>query len=382
MESVSAANILPTAPASTSAGASAVGQASVGAASDQGAQGAFGDLLAQQIALTVPQVLSATKLDVTALLANTNEGQVVDPALLIQQINMDLNQLVAVDPALAEILKKLKQSEEDNALGTDASLVAASAIPVGNLPPNFAATAEVTGKDLPKLAAPVVTSAVTPNEAAAIQANPVSSTEDKALAAFATEMAAKLEQIRPDHTQKIEQTPQLQQAPLNVISSASTVNTINSNSAHVAPSVGSQHWDTALGEKVVWIVGTQTKNAELHLNPPSLGPLEIRVSMSDGQANLSFMTQHAAVRDAIEAAAPKLREMMGDSGINMGGMSVNVGTFAQQQDQAAQQQAANNRNNASANDLVFGATADNTTTETVTTTVQPLRDLGLVDLFA
>jgi flagellar hook-length control protein FliK len=181
-----------------------------------------------------------------------------------------------------------------------------------------------------------------------------------------------------------DQTP-TQQTPLNVINSAATVSNTNNDRAEVGPPVGSQTWDSALGEKVIWIVGTQTQNAELHLNPPSLGPLEVRVSLSDGQANVSFMTQHAAVREAIEAATPKLREMLGDSGINMGSVSVNVGTFSQQQpqDQAAQQQAANNRNNASNNDFSFGTTgADTAPAEIVTTTVRPVRDLGMVDLFA
>lgn len=95
--------------------------------------------------------------------------------------------------------------------------------------------------------------------------------------------------------------------------------------------VSSPVWGDALGDRVMWMVGQQQQGAELHLNPPSLGPLEIRLSMSDGQANLTFSTQHVPVREAIEAATPRLREMFGDSGINLGSVSVNVGSFSQQQ---------------------------------------------------
>lgn len=100
-------------------------------------------------------------------------------------------------------------------------------------------------------------------------------------------------------------------------------------SAMVAPSVASSAWGGALGEHVVWMVGQQHQGVELHLNPAALGPLEVRLSISDGQANLTFATQHAPVREAIEAATPRLREMLADSGISLGSVSVNVGSFTQ-----------------------------------------------------
>ena len=424
MESIAAANILPTSTVSPGTGASAINQATAGAASDQGgqvapeAQQAFGDLLAKQIALAIPQLLKLKGSDSSALPTNINEAPTeaptVDPSQLIQQINIDINQilsgqsqgtenlfkdaskLLAEDPALAGALRKIKKSgTEDFSTLDPAELqsiqqLVSLTIPFGNLPPTFAATSATTGKDLPNdisvtlqditQQTPLSASAVS----SAIQSDPSATSEDKALAAFAVELATKLgAAVKPDNATQSQNTQQLQQVPLNVISSATTVNAINSNRMEVAPVVGSPHWDSALGDKVVWIVGSQTQNAELHLNPPMLGPLEIRVSMSNGQANLSFMTQHAAVGQAIEAATPRLREMMIDSGINMGSMSVNVGTFAQQQqDQAAQQQAANNSNNAAGNDLFFGMGNDSATPDAVTTTVQPLRDLGMVDLFA
>lgn len=104
--------------------------------------------------------------------------------------------------------------------------------------------------------------------------------------------------------------------------------------ATIAASVSSSAWNSGLGEKVVWMVNQQHQGIELHLNPPSLGPLEVRISMNDGQANLSFMSHHLLVREAIESATPRLREMLGESGISLGGVSVNNGSFAQQQSAA------------------------------------------------
>ncbi len=154
-------------------------------------------------------------------------------------------------------------------------------------------------------------------------------------------------------------------------------------SLEVPQRVDSAQWGQGLGDKVVWMVGSQTQGAELKLNPPALGPLEVRVSMSDGQATLSFMTPHAPVREAIEAATTRLREMLGDSGINLGSVSVNVGTFAQQQQQ--QQSAAQG----DASQMVRAGEWDgsgNGSGEDVSVSAMVsaryLRDGGMVDFFA
>lgn len=140
--------------------------------------------------------------------------------------------------------------------------------------------------------------------------------------------------------------------------------------------VGSESWGSGLGDKVVWVVGNQVRGAEIHLNPPSMGPLEVRVNVTDGQANLAFMTHHASVREAIEAATPRLREMLGDTGISMGSVSVNVGTFAQQQQEQSRQpgQAAG----------VIWPLADESLSPglNAATMVRSLHQRGMVDLFA
>jgi len=143
--------------------------------------------------------------------------------------------------------------------------------------------------------------------------------------------------------------------------------------------VGAENWASGLGDKVVWVVGNQTRGAEIHLNPPALGPLEIRVQVADGQANLAFMTQHASVREAIELATPRLREMLGDAGIAMGNVSVNVGTFAQQQ-----QLPWRDAGNGSAEWLRQepGNGQDKQAGEQAVIGMRPLRGHGMVDLFA
>lgn len=87
--------------------------------------------------------------------------------------------------------------------------------------------------------------------------------------------------------------------------------------------VGRPGWDQELGARVLWVVRDQLQHAELRLNPPNLGPLEVRLSLqSDQSINLSFSASQLQARDAVEAAIPRLREMLAESGVNLGDVNV------------------------------------------------------------
>ncbi len=103
--------------------------------------------------------------------------------------------------------------------------------------------------------------------------------------------------------------------------------------AQIAVPVQSPDWNAALGQRVIWMAGQQHQVAQLQLNPPNLGPLEIQLNIHKGEASAVFLSAHAPVRDAIENAIPKLREMLADSGISLG--NVNVSSQDAQRDQSA-----------------------------------------------
>lgn len=110
--------------------------------------------------------------------------------------------------------------------------------------------------------------------------------------------------------------------------------TIPGRELQIAPPVGAAGWDGALAQKVVWLAGERQQVAELHLNPPHLGPLEVRVSVASDQsgvANAQFASPHAAVREAVEAAMPRLREILAESGITLGNTTVGNDSFRHQQ---------------------------------------------------
>ncbi|HJV76009.1 MAG TPA: flagellar hook-length control protein FliK [Noviherbaspirillum sp.] len=116
----------------------------------------------------------------------------------------------------------------------------------------------------------------------------------------------------------------------------------------LAPQVGTPGWDQALGQKVVWMVGGEHQSASLTLNPPDLGPLQIELKVANSQATANFTAAQPEVRQALEAAMPKLREMLGEAGIQLGQANVSAGTPNQQN--AFEQAQQSSRQSASMNE--------------------------------
>lgn len=94
----------------------------------------------------------------------------------------------------------------------------------------------------------------------------------------------------------------------------------------LTPQVGTPAWDQAVGQKVVWMSAGGQQSASLTLNPPDLGPLQIVLNVNNSQASATFIAPHAEVRQALEAAMPKLREMLDNAGIQLGQADVSAGT--------------------------------------------------------
>ena len=122
---------------------------------------------------------------------------------------------------------------------------------------------------------------------------------------------------------------------------ASLVSTATAGApVHIASALelrlGASGWDNALGQKVLWMVSQQQQVAELSLNPPDLGPLQVVLSINGDQASAMFVSQQADVRQALEAALPRLKEMMAENGINLS--STTVGSDSPQQHRESEKQ--------------------------------------------
>jgi flagellar hook-length control protein FliK len=93
-------------------------------------------------------------------------------------------------------------------------------------------------------------------------------------------------------------------------------------SVPISVALGRPDWSEAVGQRVLWMLSNNTKVAELRLNPPELGPVEVRVRTDDDGVRLNLAAGNAAVREALEAAAPRLREMLLAEGLRLEHMDI------------------------------------------------------------
>lgn len=93
---------------------------------------------------------------------------------------------------------------------------------------------------------------------------------------------------------------------------------------------GQPNWDQAVGERIQWMVSQKMQGAEVKLNPAHLGPMEVRIQVQNDQASVHFTAHHGVVRDALEAALPRLREMFEASGVELVDVDVSGQSFAEQ----------------------------------------------------
>ncbi|MCU0976222.1 MAG: flagellar hook-length control protein FliK [Steroidobacteraceae bacterium] len=97
----------------------------------------------------------------------------------------------------------------------------------------------------------------------------------------------------------------------------------------IAQPPGSDAWSQALGERVVVMADRELTHARIALNPPQLGPLEVRVQVSGDHASVAFTTHSQLTREAIEQALPRLREMLGGQGFTQVDVNVSQHSFSE-----------------------------------------------------
>ncbi|WP_428826970.1 flagellar hook-length control protein FliK [Azonexus sp. IMCC34842] len=135
-------------------------------------------------------------------------------------------------------------------------------------------------------------------------------------------------------------------------------------------------WPQQFGDKIVWLAKNDQQTAQININPPQLGPVQITINLSGDQATLAFASPHAEVRQAIESAMPQLKDLLASAGINLG--QANVGANLAQQNPNNPSQPANENRSAGENAIL--PANDNAPSTGASTVLN--RGRGLVDLFA
>ncbi|MEM9102088.1 MAG: flagellar hook-length control protein FliK [Pseudomonadota bacterium] len=81
--------------------------------------------------------------------------------------------------------------------------------------------------------------------------------------------------------------------------------------------IGTVNWSANFAKSIKTLLTQQIKEAKIEVDPPELGPIQIKLAINQQDVNVQFQTQSGATKDHIENALPKLKEMLEESGYNL-----------------------------------------------------------------
>jgi flagellar hook-length control protein FliK len=128
---------------------------------------------------------------------------------------------------------------------------------------------------------------------------------------------------------------------LAALTQAATPKTANAVPVNQPIAMHQSGWTEEVVNRVMYLSSANLKAADIQLQPAELGRLDIRVNMvPDQQTQVTFMSAHPSVREALDGQMHRLREMFTQQG--MGQVDVNVsdqnrGWQGQQGQEQAQQ---------------------------------------------
>jgi flagellar hook-length control protein FliK len=254
-----------------------------------------------------------------------------DPALLLASMG------IAVPPAMASRLAEGVQLESDTGLVTPqgSGEVVALSTEIGG---KAGASSEQTPTDLFSRITQAATVPTTNNL-------PALETPAK-LAGFEQKLAESTQVLAEPATATV-QPGNATQLGMN----ASPARTASSEQMHIETPLKNQAWPAEFGQKIVWMTTQDKQSAQITLNPPQLGPIEISLNVKNDQATAVFVSANAEVRAVIESAMPRLREMLEGAGVQLGQTNVSAESFRQSSDGSGQggNRAGNGRGDGSGN---------------------------------
>jgi hypothetical protein len=136
--------------------------------------------------------------------------------------------------------------------------------------------------------------------------------------------------------------PRIMQAPIGaeVLGSITPVTAANASGTATPVAVEAPfalhdaRFAEGLSKAVMMAARDGVQLARISINPPELGPVELRIVLRNDEATVQFASQHGAVRDALDAALPRLREQFEQAGLRL----TDSGVFSELPSQSAEQQ--------------------------------------------
>lgn len=133
-------------------------------------------------------------------------------------------------------------------------------------------------------------------------------------------------------------------------------------------------WENSLAQNVSWMTGNNIKTLQVNITPAELGPIHIHASMDQDKLSLQINAQNGVTRETLEAAIPRLRELLGESSFSA--VNVDVSSGGRDQNQFTQNDNIKEFDESTETELtdLDGQQLSNQN--------QPASKLGLVDTFA
>lgn len=302
----------PTAPPATAAMAGKA-DAATDAAGDAAQGSPFATVLQEQLAAQILMPLPPF-VELPAVDSAVEAPSAANLPLLLDMVALSAASATTATPA--EFLAAATAETEDSLLpGTDATAAIALALPAIAAQPGQVEQkigAGDTPQDLraaTRAADATAILAATADAARGGRSGPAAGRGEEALTAFATDsFAPRAEGLAHAPT------PQARAAE---------------HAVRIEAPLGTRQWDGEFASRLAWMAGKNEQRADLVLTPPQLGRIEVSLSVNGEQATAIFTSASATVRDAIENALPRLREVLLESGINLG--QTQVGSESPQQ---------------------------------------------------
>ncbi|MDF3931418.1 flagellar hook-length control protein FliK [Pseudomonas citronellolis] len=109
---------------------------------------------------------------------------------------------------------------------------------------------------------------------------------------------------------------------LNGTQQALTNRPVNPQVPGQAVAMQQNGWTDQVVDRVMWMSSQNLKSADIQMDPADLGRLEVRIHMTSDQTQVTFASANAGVREALDSQQQRLRDMLGQQGMNQ--VNVNV----------------------------------------------------------
>lgn len=140
--------------------------------------------------------------------------------------------------------------------------------------------------------------------------------------AFALAMAATATtgDAAPETTLDTTTTGEITTAPLSV--SNATVHPLTRAAAAAVqanqPLSVDAGFEDNFGSRIAWLADQKVGHAEIRVSPDHLGTIDVRLQLDGNRVNAEFHSTQAEVRHALESSLPRLRDMLGQQGLQLG----------------------------------------------------------------